>query len=78
MGNHLYAAARYNVAKGRPFGIANDVSVDRTEVGGGWFLTQNLEAKGEYVQQNYNDYPANHIRHDAKFQGVMIEAVVSF
>lgn len=78
VGNHLYAAARYNVAKGRPFGFTNDVTVDRTEAGGGWFLTQNLEAKGEYVRQNYKDYPANNIRHDAHFQGVMFEAVVSF
>jgi hypothetical protein len=77
-GSHLYAAARYNVAKGRPLGIASDVSVDRTQVGGGWFLTTNLSAKGEYVRQTYNDYPANDIHHDARFQGVMVEAVVSF
>jgi hypothetical protein len=77
-GNRLYAAARYNVATGRPFGFTSDVNVDRTEIGGGWFLTQSLEAKGEYVKQNYNDYPANNIRHDAEFHGVMVEAVVSF
>jgi len=77
-GNQLYAAARYNVAKGRPLGLASDVTVDRTQVGGGWFLTQNLEAKAEYVRQNHRDYPLNNIRHDAHFQGVMAEAVVSF
>ena len=77
-GNHVYAAGRYNVAKGRPLGFASDVSADRTQIGGGWFLTQNLQAKGEYVRQNHKDYPLNNIRHDAHFQGVMVEAVVSF
>ena len=46
--------------------------------GGGWFLTPNLEAKGEYVQQKYDDFPANDIRHGGKFDGAMFEAVVSF
>jgi hypothetical protein len=78
--NQLYVAARYNVAKGRPAGAAftNDVTVDRTEAGGGWFLTNNLEAKAEYVQQNYKDYPITDIHHEGKFHGVMVEAVVSF
>lgn len=77
-GNQLYAAGRYNVAKGRFAGQTSDVTVDRTQIGGGWFLTQNLQAKGEYVRQNYRDFPLSNIRHDAHFQGVMIEAVVSF
>jgi len=76
--NQLYVAGRYNVAKGRPVGFTDDVSIDRTEAGGGWFLTNNLEAKAEYVQQNYKDYPITDIHHEGKFHGVMVEAVVSF
>src|SRR5262245_31160964 len=76
--NQLYVAGRYNVAKGRPVGFTEDVTVDRTEAGGGWFLTNNLEAKAEYVQQNYRDYPVTDIHHEGKFHGVMVEAVVSF
>ena len=76
--NQLYVAGRYNVAKGRPVGFTDDVSIDRTEAGGGWFLTNNLEAKAEYVQQNYKDYPITDIHHEGKFHGMMIEAAVSF
>ncbi len=76
--NQLYLAGRYNVAKGKLQGIPNDVTVDRTEGGGGWFLTPNMEAKIEYVKQNYKDFPANDIHSGAKFNGVMVEGVVSF
>ena len=76
--NQLYLAGRYNVADGRLQGMTSDVTVDRVEAGGGWFLTQNLEAKLEYVKQTYKDFPVNDIRHDAKFDGIMVEAAVSF
>ena len=55
-----------------------DVTVDRIEAGGGWFLTNNLQAKAEYVEQNYRDFPATDIRNGGTFNGVVIEAVVSF
>lgn len=78
LGNQLFLAGRYNVAKGRYAGMTSDATVDRTEAGGGWFLTQSLEAKAEYVQQNFKDFPTTDIRHGAKFHGAMFEAVVSF
>ncbi len=77
-GNQLFLAGRYNVVKGRLAGFASDVSIDRFEVGGGWFLTQSLEAKVEYVRQTYSDFPVNDIRNGGKFHGVMVEAGVSF
>lgn len=76
--NHLYVAGRYNVAEGRLQGMTSDVSVERVQVGGGWFLTQSLLAKAEYVSQTYKDFLVTDIRHDAKFDGVVVEAVVSF
>jgi hypothetical protein len=76
--NQLYAGARYNQVKGRVQGFTSDVTIDRTEVSGGWFLTTNLETKGEYVNQEYKDYPLADVHHDGKFHGVMIEAIVSF
>jgi hypothetical protein len=78
LGNQFYLAGRYNVAKGRYPGMAADATVDRVEAGGGWFLTNNLEAKAEYVQQTYQDFPSTDIRSGAKFHGGMFEAVVSF
>ena len=77
-GNQLYVAGRYNVAKGQLQGISPEVTVNRIQPGGGWFLTQNLMAKAEYVQQKYEDFPVTDIRSKAKFEGAVIEAVVSF
>ena len=76
--NQLYVAGRYNQAKGRYAGQLADVTIERVQVGGGWFLSQNLESKLEYVQQTYKDFPTMDIRNGGKFHGVMVEAVVSF
>jgi len=74
----LYLAARYNTVKGRFAGFANDVTVNRIETGGGWFLTPNIMMKTEYVRQEHKDYPANSILNGGVFEGVMVEGVVSF
>jgi hypothetical protein len=73
-----YCAGRYNTAKGELLGMANKVSSDRYNVGGGWFLTPNVLAKAEWVNQKYNDFPATDIRNGGKFKGFMIEGVVAF
>lgn len=78
LGNQLYVAGRYNTAKGRLAGMTSDVRVDRVQAGGGWFLTNHLEAKLEYVEQKYKDFPVTDIRNGGKFSGAMVEAVVSF
>jgi hypothetical protein len=74
----LYVGGRYNTADGQLAGITNDVSVDRVQVAAGWFLTPNLLLKGEWVKQQYNDFPATDIRSKGLFRGFMFEAVVSF
>jgi hypothetical protein len=76
--DHLYVGGRYNTVNGRLPGIANDISVDRTQLGGGWYVTPNVLAKLEYVNQKYNDFPTTDIRSGGKFKGVMIEGVVAF
>ena len=76
--DHLYIGGRYNTVNGRLPGIANDISVDRTQLGGGWFVTPNVLAKMEWVNQKYNDFPTTDIRNGGQFKGVMIEGVVSF
>jgi hypothetical protein len=77
-GEQLYVGARYNTVDGELAGIANDVSVDRTQLAAGWFITPGLMLKGEYVTQKYNDFPTLDIRSGAKFNGFMIEGVVAF
>jgi hypothetical protein len=73
-----YVAARYNTAKGELAGITNKVSVDRTQLGGGFFITPTILLKGEYVSQKYNDFPTTDIRNGGKFKGYMIEGAVAF
>jgi hypothetical protein len=77
-GEKLYVGAKYNTVKGDLAGITNEISVDRTQLAAGWFITPGLMLKGEYVTQKYNDFPALDIRNGAKFKGFMIEGVVAF
>jgi hypothetical protein len=74
----LFVAARYNQVTARLAGYTDDVSVDRIAVAAGWFPTKNLLLKGEYVIQNYNDFKGNDIRHEGKFDGIVVQAVVGF
>ena len=74
----LYVGARYNTVKGRFAGFPNDVTVDRTEIGGGWFITSTIMMKTEYVRQEHKDYPVANILNGGKFEGMMVSGVVSF
>ena len=64
--------------KAQLLGISGDVGAERWEVGGGWFITPNVLAKGEYVNQTYFGYPATNIKSGGKFNGLMLEGVVAF
>ena len=77
-GERAYVGGRYNVVQGELAGMTNEVTVDRIEVGGGWFITPNIMLKGEYVTQQYDDFPTRDIRNGGKFNGFMIEGVVAF
>lgn len=74
----LYVGGRYNYVKGSFLGMPNDVSVDRTQVGGGWFVTPTVLLKSEFMVQNYNDFPTTDIRNGGKIKGFMVEGTVSF
>ena len=76
----LYAGARYNTVSGQLPGEETDkVTVNRFNIGGGWFLTKNILAKVEYVSQQYEDYPVSQVQFSGgKFSGLMIEAVIAF
>ncbi len=77
-GEPLYVGARYNRVNGQLLGIANDITVDRVAVGGGWFITPGLLAKLEYVSQEYKGFPPTNLRSGGKFHGLMLEGVVAF
>lgn len=73
----VFIGARYNMAKGQQAGETTDVSVDRVNVGGGWFLTKNILTKVEYVSQTYHDFTDDNYA-GGKFNGVMVEAAIAF
>src|SRR6266496_384685 len=74
----VFLAGRYNTVKGQLTVGAPDVTVKRTQVGGGWFLTPNVLTKLEFVNQKYLDFPTTDIRNGGKFKGFMVEGVVAF
>jgi hypothetical protein len=74
----LFLAGRYNTVKGQLTVGAPVVTVKRTQVGGGWFLTPNVLTKLEFVNQKYLDFPTTDIRNGGKFKGFMVEGVVAF
>jgi hypothetical protein len=74
----LYVGARYNTVKLGLAGIANDVKVNRTSLAAGWFVTKNVQMKGEYVIQKFKDFPTADYRSGGQFKGFVIEAVVGF
>lgn len=76
--NKLFVAGRYNRVTGRLKGFANDITVNRTQLGGGWFLTPNVMLKSEFVRQNYNDFPTTDIRNGGQFKGFVVEGTVAF
>jgi predicted porin len=75
---NLFIGARYNTVKAELAGIANDVTINRTALAGGWFLTKNVLLKAEYVIQKYKDFPTTDLRNGGKFNGYVVEAVVGF
>jgi hypothetical protein len=73
----FYIGGRYSMVDGEhPSG--QDITVDRIQLGAGWFLTKNILAKLEYVNQTYSDFPTGDILDGGEFNGIMMEAVISF
>lgn len=73
---NVYFGGRYNQVKGDLVTGQEDVKISRSNIGLGWFMTDNVLAKFEYVNQQYTDFPGDLA--DNGFKGVMIEAVISF
>jgi hypothetical protein len=89
----FYVGARYNKVDGEQVfgqttnpallggisqGTRKDVSVDRSAIAAGWFITQNILVKGEYVTQKYKDFPTGNILEDGKFHGFVLQGVIAF
>ena len=77
---NVYIGGRYNTVNAEQMfnGTLTDVSINRYQLGAGWFVTNNILAKLEYVNQQYKDFPTSSILNGGEFNGIMIEAVVGF
>ncbi|MFD2517674.1 hypothetical protein [Salinimicrobium flavum] len=73
----FYLGGRYSTVTG-DLTDSNEISVDRFQVGAGWFMTKNILAKLEYVNQEYSDYPTGDIHAGGQFNGITLEAAISF
>ncbi|MDX1363526.1 hypothetical protein [Arenibacter latericius] len=74
---NFFLGGRYNKVNGEEMS-GDDIEISRFQLGAGWFMTKNILAKVEYVNQQYNDYPTTSILNDGEFKGLMLEAVISF
>ena len=78
----LYVGARYNSVSGNgDYATGEDAPATRTtnrlNVGAGYFMTKNTLVKLEYVTQTYDENYTGALQ-EANFNGVVLEAVISF
>lgn len=74
---NIYVGGRYNYVDGELMG-GTDIDITRFNLAAGWFMTKNVMAKVEYVNQKYGGFPKTDLKHEGQFDGVMLEAVISF
>jgi hypothetical protein len=74
-----YIGGRYNTVAGKQVESAtDDLKITRLNVGAGWFLTKNILAKVEYVDQKYTGKAWTGRFAGAQFDGIVFEAVIGF
>ena len=76
---NIYLGGRYNIVTGDNLAgeTVEDIDITRFNIGGGWFMTNNILAKLEYVTQSYDGF-SDEVLSQAGFDGIMLEAVISF
>lgn len=75
----LYVGGRYNQVSGESIKGAPSQEINRINIGGGWFMTKNIMAKLEYVNQKYEGAGYNGTKYQGgEFSGIMLEAAISF
>ncbi len=80
---NFYVGGRYNTLKadmGAAQGKPNhyEAGIDRVAIAAGWYMTKNVMAKIEYVNQKYNGFPAKSIQDGAKFNGLTLQGSIAF
>ncbi|MFT4739878.1 MAG: hypothetical protein ACJAT1_001300 [Marivirga sp.] len=76
---NFYVGGRYNNVTGNRSDAAAEISINRLNIGAGWFLTDNIITKIEYVSQTYEGDGFNNTKYaGGEFNGINIEAAISF
>ncbi|MEO9887086.1 MAG: hypothetical protein ABJR05_15485 [Balneola sp.] len=76
---NFYIGGRYNAVTGEQTDATQTLEISRVNIGAGWFMTDNVLTKLEYVNQTYDGAGYNGTLYQgAEFSGVMVEAVISF
>jgi len=75
----FYLGGRYNTVSGKMTENSLTQEINRLNIGGGWYLTNNVMAKVEYVTQKYDGEGWTSTKYNGgEFNGVNLEAVISF
>jgi hypothetical protein len=75
--DQYYFGGRYIAFTGNLVAASTaEQNISRYQIGGGWFVTKNLLAKGEWVNQDYSGF--TDIRQGALFKGFMFSGAVNF
>jgi hypothetical protein len=75
----FYVAGRYNEVSGKMRESATEIlNISRINAGAGWYLTNNILVKLEYMTQDYNGDAWGGRFAGANFNGLVCEAVISF
>ncbi len=74
-----YLGGRYNSVSGEASDAAATRDINRLNIGGGWFMTNNVLVKLEYMSQEYSGggFAGSRLQ-DGEFSGIVLEAVIGF
>jgi hypothetical protein len=75
---NFWVGFRYNTVTALLQGFTSNITVNREAGSLGWFITKNIMAKAEYVNQSYEGYPASNILNGGNFHGAVLEASIGF
>jgi len=76
---NAYVGGRFNSVSGEQTDASASSEISRLNLGAGWFMTDNVLTKVEYVNQSYSGAAFDGgMFQGAEFSGLMIEAVISF
>jgi len=75
--DQLFIGGRYNTVSGEMNEGDDTMKIDRINIGAGWYLTRNIMAKVEYVDNKYRDGWTGDFD-GLEWDGIVIEAAISF